>query len=137
MKKLIVLTAFILIAGIAFAQTLQKGSLIGIHNTSFSLNPDVELKEFVDFQVNKMIPAVEKNFVGVKLFIMKGDRGEEKNGYAFMWYFKSVKERDIYFTAEGELTEKGSAAQEKLSPLIEEMSKFGSYTTTHTDWVIL
>jgi len=136
MKKLIIAAAFILFTGVAFGQTLNKGSLLGVHNVTVTLNSGITMDQYIEFTTDKMIPAVEKNFAGVKFFVMKGVRGENENGIAFLWFFKTVKDRDIYFTAEGGLTEKGMAAQVNLQPLIEEGSKLGSYTTTHTDWII-
>jgi hypothetical protein len=136
MKKLLIVTALLLFAGIAYGQTLQKGSLLGLHHATITLNEGVTMKDYVDFSINKMIPAVEKSFKGVKMFLVKGDRGEKANEIGFLWYFDSMKDRDVYFTPEGQLTEKGLTAQEKLQPLMEEGAKLGSYTTTHTDWVI-
>jgi hypothetical protein len=136
MKKLIIAAAFILLAGVAFGQTIKKGSVLGIHHVTITLNPGATLEQYMDFQNTKIIPAAEKHFAGVKLFAMKGNRGEHENGYASMWFFESIKDRDVYFTAEGGLTEKGLAAQEKMMPLLEELSKLGTSTTTHTDWVV-
>jgi hypothetical protein len=136
MKKLLVVTAIFLFAGTAFGQTLQKGSVLGVHHATITLNEGVTMKDFIDFSINKMFPAVEKSFEGVKMLLLKGDRGENANEIGFLWYFDSLKDRDVYFTPEGQLTEKGLAAQEKLQPLMEEGAKLGSYTTTHTDWII-
>ena len=136
MKKLIIAAAFILLTGVAFGQTVNKGSVLGVHNVTLSLNPGVTVDQYLKFMTVQMIPAVEKHFAGVKSFVMKGDRGEYENGIAYLWFFKTVEDRDIYFTAEGGLTEKGMAAQVKLQPLVEEGAKLGTYTTTHTDWII-
>jgi len=136
MRKLLFVTALLLFAGIAFGQTLQKGSFLGLHHATVTLNEGVTMEEFVDFNINKMIPAVEKSFEGLKMFLLKGDRGEKANEIAFLWFFDSLKDRDVYFTPDGQLTEKGLAAQEKLQPLMEEGEKLGSYTTTYTDWEV-
>ena len=136
MRKLLVITAILLSTGIAFGQTLQKGSMLGLHHASVTLNAGVSMEDFVDFAVNKLLPAAEKSFPGLKLYVIKGDRGEKANEIGFLWVFDSVKDRDVYFTSEGQLTDKGLAAQEKLQPLMEEGAKLGSYTTTHTDWII-
>lgn len=136
MRKLLVITALLLLVGVTFGQTLQKGSLLGMHHATITLNPGVTMDQYIDFMHVKMIPAVEKQFSGVKFFVLKGERGENINEIAFLWYFKTVKDRDAYFTAEGELSEKGMAAQVQLLPLLEEGGKMGTYTTTHTDWII-
>lgn len=136
MKKLLVISAILLFSGIVFGQTLHKGSLLGMHHATITLNEGFTMKDYLDFNLNKLIPAVEKSFKGVKLFLVKGERGEKANEIGFIWYFDSLKDRDVYFTPDGKLTEKGLAAQEKLQPLMEEGAKLGSYTTTHTDWLI-
>ena len=136
MRRLLIISALILFAGVAFGQTLNEGSVLGVHQVTFTLNPDVTFDQYLEFMKDKMIPAAEKHFAGLKLFVMKGDRGENENGIGYLWHFKTVEDRDIYFTAEGGLTEKGMAAQVKLQPLVEEGAKLGTYTTTHTDWII-
>jgi hypothetical protein len=136
MRRLLIITALILFAGVAFGQTLNKGSVLGVHHVTINFNSGVTWDQYLEFLNDKMIPATEKHFAGLKLFVMKGDRGENENGIGYLWYFKTVEDRDMYFTAEGGLTEKGMAAQLKLQPLVEEGAKLGTYTTTHTDWII-
>ena len=136
MKKLIIVAAFILLAGVAFSQTLQKGNLIGLHVMTVNLNPDVSSNQFIDFYVNKYKPEFEKNFPGVKWFIAKGIRGENDNKFAFIFYFESEKDRNKYFNEDTSLTELGKSAFEKLQPTTEEATKLGTLNRTFTDWVI-
>ena len=136
MKKLILLAAFVIVAGTTFGQTLQNGNLLGFHVMTINLDPDVTMNQFIDFSVNKYIPEFEKNFPGVKLYFVKGIRGENENSYASISLFESVEIRNKYYNEDGSPTELGNSAWDKLQPIIEEGSKLGIVTTTYTDWVI-
>ena len=59
MRKLLVITALLLFAGIAFGQTLQKGNLIGVHVITFDLKPGVTVDQVIDFFDEKNKPAWE------------------------------------------------------------------------------
>ena len=136
MKKLIIVAVFILLAGTVFSQTLKKGTVLGIHHLTVTLAPDVTMDQYLDFINNKYLPEFEKHFDGWKGFLMKGDRGEHKNEYGLEWYIESLEARDKYFDSEGEMNDVGNAAMEKMSPILEEQEKLGTWTSTYTDWVI-
>lgn len=136
MKKLILTAALILVAGITFGQTLQKGNLVGFHVMTINLDPDVTMNQYMDFFVTKAIPEYEKNFPGAKLYIAKGIRGEDENSFAWIFLFESEEIRNKYFNEDGSSSELGKSAEEKLQPMFEEGSKLGTYTTIYTDWVI-
>ena len=136
MKKLIIAAVFILLTGTAFSQILQKGSLIGIHDFTVTLEPDVTMNQYLDFLINMHVPEYEKSFQGVKLFVLKGIRGEHESGYALIFYFESVKDRNRYFKDEGGFNEVGQSAWEKCQPTFDELNKLGTFSTVYTDWVI-
>jgi len=119
-----------------FAQTLQKGAVLGIHNGTFTPNPDVTMNQCLDFFKDKYGPAWEKNFPGIKAFVLKGIRGECVDCISFLLVFPSDDVRNKYWKAEGVYTESGNAAREKMSAVIEEMAKFGKMVDKYTDWVI-
>ena len=75
MRKLLVITALLLFAGVAFGQTLTKGSVIGVHNYNITLQPDVTMNQFMEFWTNNVIPEFEKVWPGGKDLVMMGDRG--------------------------------------------------------------
>jgi hypothetical protein len=64
------------------------------------LNPDVSMNQFLDFYINKYIPEFEKNFPGVKEYLMVGDRGENKNKIGGILVFESLAVRDKYYPKE-------------------------------------
>jgi len=130
MKKLIIALALILIAGTAFGQTLQKGSIVALRTEAPILNPGVTMNQYADFMINKFAPEMEKLFPGTKVFILKADRGESKGGYAMLIWVESAEARDKIFGAEDD------DLQSKLLPLMEERSNFANTSDNYTDWVI-
>ena len=135
MKKLLIVTALVLFAGIAFGQTLTKGSVIAVHNYSITLQPDVTMNQFLEFWTNKVIPEFEKVWPGGKDFVMIGDRGKHKYGFATISYFESVEQRDKLFPAEGDPND--ASMPELLVPIFEELGKYIlSYEDEYTDYVI-
>jgi len=130
MRKLLVVTALILFAGVAFGQTLQKGSILALRTDAPTLNPGVTMNQYADFMIIRFAPEMEKLFPGTKVFILKADRGEHKDGYAMLIWVESVEVRDKIFGAENDET------QSKLLPLMEEMGEFTTISENYTDWVI-
>ena len=123
MKKLIIAAAFILLAGVAFGQTLQMGNLVGLHVMTINLDPDVTMNQYMDFYENKYIPEFEKILPGVKLYIAKSVRGENENSFGLVFIFDSEENRDKYFNEDGTNSEFGNSAFEKLQPITEELKR--------------
>ena len=48
MKKLLVISVLILLTGVAFGQTLQKGGSFNLHVLTVTLDPDVTMNQWVD-----------------------------------------------------------------------------------------
>jgi hypothetical protein len=136
MKKLFFVSALILLTGMVYGQTLQKGTVIGFHNGTFTPNPDVTMNQCIDFIMNKYFPEVEKNMPGVKCYLLKGVRGENVDCISFIYLFPSEDIRNKYWKKEGENTDLGNAAVEKMKPVSDEMAKFGEMVDKYTDWVV-
>lgn len=136
MKKLILITALILLAGITFGQALQKGNLIGTHIVTVTLAPGVTMEKWIDFLTTKAIPEWEKVYPEWKYYAVKGIRGENPNSYGMIVVVKSQKDRDKYYNADGTDSELGKKAAAKL-PLVDELNKLGTFTTKYTDWIVL
>ena len=137
MRKLLVITALLLFAGIAFGQTLQKGNLIGVHVITFELKPGVTLDQAIDFFNEKNKPAWENAYKGMKVFLIKGLRGENVNEFGMLVQFKDEAARNKSYNADGSLTEYGNKVMEKLSSLNSEGEKLFTWTSTYTDWLVL
>jgi len=136
MKRLIIAAAFILLAGVAYGQTMQKGVIIGVHTTTVTLNPDVTMDQYQDFILKKLIPEWEKHFPGAKLFISKGLNRENKDEYAMFVYIESKKVYYKYWNDDGSATDDGAAAAAKVQPTVDELTKLGTYISVVNDWVI-
>lgn len=136
MKKFIIAAAFILFAGVAFGQTLQKGSVVGVHTTTVTLNPGVTLDQYLDFFTNRFIPEFEKHFPGIKLFLVKGLNREVEGEYGKIFIIESKKVYNKYWNDDGSYTDITMAIAEKVQPLLDEGNKFGTSTDVITDWVI-
>ncbi len=137
MKKLVFLAALILLSGLTFGQGLQKGNLVGTHSGSTTLQPGVTMEKFVEFYITRVIPEYDKNYPGSKAYLLKGLRGESKDGYMLIFVFKSEKDRDKYYNKDGSSTDLGKSADAKLKPVLDELNKLGTITSTYTDWVVL
>jgi len=137
MKKILIITALILIAGVAFGQTIKKGSIIAIRIMTVNLQPDVTMDQYRDFLVNKYFPEFEKNFPGIKRFCMVADRGEHMNRIASLYYFESEDVRDKYWPKEDVATtmaEEGMAKMEEINKELDTYRK--NVAVNYTDWVI-
>jgi len=137
MRKLLVITAFLLFAGIAFGQTLQKGNLIGLHVATIDLKPGATMDQYIDFFNEKYKPAWEKASKGMKVFVVKGLRGENVNEFGILYQFTDEAARDKYYNADGSLNELGIKFGEELAPVMAEGEKIGTIDTKYTDWLLL
>ena len=126
MKKLSLLIVLVIFSGFAFSQTLEKGNLIGLHSITIKPNPDVTLNQFMDYFMNTWVPRFEESFPGVKLYVIKGNRGENENSFGLIMFFNSVEDRDKYWPKVGEPSELGQQGFEKLGPTLEEFQKLVS-----------
>jgi len=138
MRKLFIITALLLFAGIAFGQTLKQGTVLAIrHNTGLVLKPDVTMNQYLDVVTNKWFPEMEKLFPGTKSFVMKGDRGDMANDYAWVWYFESNEVRNKYFDSEGNMRD--AALNEKMTALMQILMEYAidPGMANYTDWIVL
>jgi hypothetical protein len=136
MKKLLFISIVIFCSGILTAQSLQKGNLIGTHVMTLTLQPGVTQEQFVDFFKTKWVPRIEKDF-GWKAYLVKGIRGENPNSLGLIYVIKSEKDRDRFYNADDTQNDTTKEIVKRLQPLMDEMSKYASFTTKYTDWVLL
>lgn len=135
MRKFFVVATFLLLAPIAFGQTLQKGGMISVHEWTLKLNPDVTFDQFYTNWSVQIIPEMKKAIPEMKPYILKGIGVENK--FAGLYYWNSKEDLGKYFNSDGSPTELGAAAAEKMMPFIEGLSRFGEFTWTEADWMIL
>lgn len=137
MRKLLIISALILMTGIAFGQTLKKGAIVVVITYEFTIQPDVTMDQVLKFWAKKHIPASEKAYPGTKRFILIGERGEFKNKFAELMYIESAELRDKYWPIEDVPGPYDEKASEIMAPINEQWGKLvipGS--AVYTDWVI-
>ena len=137
MKKLIIAAAFILLSGVAFGQSFQEGGVVGIHEWTLKLNPDVTTNQFLELWDSKALPLMKKAIPEQTPFLLKGIGADNKYEYVGLYYYNSLEDLRKYWKEDGSPTEKGAAAMVIYGPLLEEMSKLGEFTYTAKDWIII
>jgi hypothetical protein len=137
MKKLIFLALILMMNGFTFGQVLPKGTLIGTHVIDVKLQPGVTMDQFIQQFSDKILPEMNKMDQDWKVYLLKSVRGNtNQNSFGLLHVVKSDKIRDKFFNADGSQTELSKSLMEKFNPLMEELGKYGTYTTQWTDWII-
>jgi hypothetical protein len=136
MKKLFIITALILLAGVAYGQTLEKGAMLSAHMLVINLKPDVTLDQYLDFVEKTWIPEWEKQFPGLELFLMKGLNRETESTYSLLFYYASKEVFNKYWNDDGSATDLGNAGVTNLEPVYLEGDKFTPYNPEISDWII-
>ena len=136
MKKLILFTFVILFAGITYGQTLQKGALLGMHKVSPVLIPGISMDQYLSFVMNKLIPAYEKSYPGLKCYLLKSKRGECVDCIVLAFFFQSETIRNKYFKPDGDYTDLGLEGKRTMQTVLDELGKMDKSTEIYTDYVI-
>ena len=137
MKRLVLFSAIILLAGMTYGQSLQKGNLIGTHEFNVTLAPGVTMDKYMDFCNSKIKPEVEKLYENWQVYFLKGIRGEKPDKYLMIYVIKTQKDRDKYYNADGTPNELNNQVSAKMQPLMDELNKLGTFTSAYTDWLVL
>jgi hypothetical protein len=127
----------VLSASAVHAQELKKGNVVGIHVSAIQLAAGVTMETFTAFFVEKAIPAYEKTWRGWKYYPVRRIRGEKAEGFGLIIVIPTEAERDKYYNADGSPSELGKAANAKIQPIMDEMSKLGTITADpYIDWLV-
>lgn len=137
MKKLIIAAVFILLAGVLFGQTLQKGAVVSIHTWTVNLNPDVTMNQFLKMWENDFKPIFVKALPEMKPFVIKGIHDHNKFEYAGLYVWDSIDELRKFFNEDGSPTEAGGTATKPLMNFMNEIQKYGEFTYTADDYMII
>jgi len=138
LKRLIIAAIIAFYSVTLFGQPLKGGSIAGIHEFIVTLNENVTQVQFEKFFHDEFVPAYEKNYPDVKLFLLKGERGMNKGNYGMLYLFKSAEARDTWYPLPDVSSEKSKAAYEKFKPYVDKLNEYAkTIEATYTDWQIL
>ncbi len=121
----------------------DPGKVVAVREVT--LKAGVDPDEFERFAAEEFTPTFSKYVPGVRAFILKGNRGDRKDNYAFVLVFDSQSTRDFYFPREheGETSVQGTAlelwkpGQEMIRGRLMEYVDGISETEGYTDYVPL
>lgn len=115
----------------------QKGNVLGVHVADVKLQRGVSLDQFAKYYKETVIPEFEKNYPDVKLYFIKGLRGENKDRIGLIYYFESDNVRNKYFNPDETPTEEFRILEAKMKPAYDGLAKLRtSASTKYTDWVV-
>jgi hypothetical protein len=137
MRKLLIITAFLLFAGLTFGQTLEKGGVLSLHHNQVTLAAGVTIDQYIDFYVDNIVPEMLKVFPGIEYKVLKGIGVNNQHEYGLLYYTESLEVFRTYWNDDGTPTEKGAAAMGTLQPLIEKLNALGETIQVPGDWLIL
>jgi hypothetical protein len=134
MKNL--LAVLLLFPFLLSAQSLQKGNILGVHQAEVQLKEGVTLESYVTAWQEQIFPGYQAALKGVEIHGLIGLSGACKNCAGFILIVESREVRNKYWKEDGNWTEYGLQKLAALQPAMEAMEKLGSYTSTHTDWLV-
>ena len=144
MRKLFVIAALLLFAGIAFGQALKKDAVMMFNiDSEVVLKPGVSMNEYIDFLLTTVKPELEKAWPGTKFIWLKGENVERVNSIIRIWYFESTEVRDKYITPEFIYVDnKNMGSILKLDEMeseyvIREANEDNPPWTINTSWLVL
>lgn len=129
--------AIVLSTGTSYSQTLNKGSIVSIHEWNLTLHPGVTMEQFLDYWTNTLLPEVDKLFPEMKSLVLKGIAGESKGKFAGLYYYDSLETMRSYWNEDGSPTEESAPKMEAFGPLFEGIGKFGEFKWEVSDWEII
>lgn len=138
MKRLLFAAVLLLFAGLSFAQTMNDGGVVMIHEMKHTLEGEA-LKNFIKDYDEKITPLVLEHFPDVKYFKwVKGIGTDNKGALAVMIYYESKEDFRKIYNEDGTPTEKGAAAYGAVMPAFQELlEKYGEVTFAIRDWYII
>lgn len=103
---------------------MHKGSLLGLHTFTLNLKEGVTMEGYTKFFTSKAIPAYEKAFPSMKMYLIKSLRGQDRSSMGVIFMFNSETDRNKYYNNDGTMTELGKAASAKLNDVGKERDKY-------------
>ena len=138
MKKVLFFLTFTLTCIVSFGQTIQKGSLLGLHVSAANLKEGVTMEQYIGFFKSKVIPAYDKAFPGMKTYLIKSLRGKDSTSMGEIYMFNTEADRNKYFNDDGTPTEHFNTINAKLTGIQKELDKYvtAPETDVYNDWLV-
>jgi len=109
--------------------------VFGMH--MIALQPGVKAEDFEKFVIEEMYPLPSLD--GMKVYLLKGDRGDREGKYLVVYELESVEFRDRYFPAPGEMSKEAQQFFESTATAA--MEKWATFVTPisviYTDYVVV
>ncbi|TFH38562.1 MAG: DUF4440 domain-containing protein [Bacteroidia bacterium] len=119
------------------SMNFNSGNIFGLHHLKITLKENVSPAEFEKFYTEEYIPEFEKLFPGVKIYLLKGERGANKDKYGGFICFKSLEERNYWIPEPGKMSEKGIETLKIFQPWQDKADKmFTEELISYTDWLV-
>jgi len=114
------------------SEGVGTGKVLGIH--TISLKKGVEPKQFEKFVVEEWAPVFQDLFPGIKIMIMKGERGTDVNQYILVYDISSLYVRDFYIPKPGESSEAAKKIIQDCGDQCNKMQERIEQMVERTDW---
>ncbi|MFH4966879.1 DUF4440 domain-containing protein [Gaetbulibacter sp. M240] len=115
---------------------IPKGYVLGIHQLEVTPKENTTYSDFEKFYKEYYIPANEKSYSGLQLYLLKAERGENSEKYGELYFIRSEEERDHFEPDAGILSDKGQEAYELLKPTQDKLDSLVKIDRVFTDWVV-
>jgi hypothetical protein len=125
---------FLFMLSFVNGQVLENDAVVA--NWTITLKSGVNAERFENYMAEEYIPAFEKNFTGVKMFLMKGERGVKKDAYLFLLLFKSIEERNSWWPQDGISSDKTKEAAAKMKLQDDRLNTMVTWDS-FTDWIVM
>jgi hypothetical protein len=102
-----------------------------------ALRPGVEAEDYEKFMVEEVYPLSWPK--GMKVYLLKGDRGDRENKYLWLWEFESVEARNRVFPSQ-DAEEESKEFQEFLEATRAVSDKSATFVVgggIYTDYVVV
>ena len=107
--------------------------VFGMH--MIALHPGVKAEDFEKFVVAEMYPIFEAS-LDMKVYLLRGDRGDREGRYLVMTEFSSVEARDRQYPAPGEMSKEIQQIFAAQAALLEKWNSFATpFNVIYTDYI--
>jgi len=114
------------------SEGIGTGQVLGIH--TLSLKKGVEPKQFEKFIVEEWAPVIQDIFPGMKIMVMKGERGYRINQYILAYDITSLYVRDFYVPKPGESSEIATKIIQDCGDKCEKLRQHFEQMVDRSEW---